>query len=302
MSGHRTEVSRLSSLGVPAAWNVYANERDELLERITELLLWDRRMAAAWLFGSLGRGEEDHLSDLDIWAVVEDDHITDFITESPRTADLAGPHLFVVEAPQNAPRGGAYRMVCYDAPTAPHLVDWYWQARSQAIIPRQTRLLFDRAGLPRSNESTPPGQGTAQERSPTDAASQAIRFFWAMLMITAKYAARNPFDNKMSLAPYVLGPLREVSLFTGDQNAPLELPVHSSPDQKLTALTLLADTMSGLLPAATACGARIPDGADERVRRYLDLVAPVLSAPADRSGRPDGTAGASGIVTEYDPT
>ena len=44
-----------------------AAERDALLARAVERLQADARVGAAWLFGSLGRGEEDALSDLDLW-------------------------------------------------------------------------------------------------------------------------------------------------------------------------------------------------------------------------------------------
>ena len=50
-------------------------EREALLARITESLEADGRIAAAWLFGSMGRGETDDLSDLDLRVVAYDEHI-----------------------------------------------------------------------------------------------------------------------------------------------------------------------------------------------------------------------------------
>jgi hypothetical protein len=102
---------------------------------------------ASWLFGSLGRGDGDALSDFDLWVVVDDDRIED-IAAQPRlfSAQFDNPVLFL-DAPQNAPEGGDCLMTCYDAPTAPHIVDCYWQPYSRAFVPGQVRLLFDRAGL-----------------------------------------------------------------------------------------------------------------------------------------------------------
>ena len=178
--------------GVPPAWNTYRDERNELLKRSVERLTDDRRVAAAWLFGSLGRGDADQLSDIDVWVVIEDKHTAAFVAQPAANIELEGPPLFVVEAPQNAPRGGAYLMACYDAPTAPHLVDWYWQPLSEAAVPLEARTLFDWAGLPHSDEKTAPGQGMSPKRSRTDAANLAIRFFWAMLMIADRMTALLP--------------------------------------------------------------------------------------------------------------
>jgi hypothetical protein len=185
--------------------------------------------------------------------------------------------LFYVEAPQNAPRDGAYLMAYYDAPVAPHHVDWYWQPRSQASIPQQTQLLFDRAGLPRFGAATPPGQGTPPERSRIEAVDLAIRFFWAMLMIAAKYAARSPDEKVMGLLPYVCGPLEEVRHFVGDDSLLVELPPHAQPHEKLALLRRLAATMGELMTKARDCGAQVPDGVAISAGRYLDLVAPVLA-------------------------
>ncbi len=120
--------------------NAYLEERSRLLRTVQSLLENDPGVKAAWLAGSFGRGEEDALSDLDLWVVVDDSLIGKVIAQPrPYAAQVEAP-ILVVEAPQNAPVGGAYLMACYDAPTAPHIVDWYWQPRSLAYIPSQARL------------------------------------------------------------------------------------------------------------------------------------------------------------------
>ena len=78
---------------------------------------------AARLFGSLGRGDGDALRDIDLWIVVDDDHIHRIISQPPEYSSQIGVPIFFLEAPQNAPEGGAYLMACVDAPIAPHIVD-----------------------------------------------------------------------------------------------------------------------------------------------------------------------------------
>ncbi len=45
----------------------YEAERAALLETIVQHARADARVVAGWLFGSLGRGDGDALSDLDVW-------------------------------------------------------------------------------------------------------------------------------------------------------------------------------------------------------------------------------------------
>ncbi len=98
-------------------------ERDNLLEEIVFSLKADNSIVAAWLFGSLGRGTEDSLSDLDIFVVVKETAIGDFISNRLEKAKRVREPLFVVEAPQNRPPEGAYLMSLYSGKTGPHIVD-----------------------------------------------------------------------------------------------------------------------------------------------------------------------------------
>ena len=95
----------------------------------------------------MGRGDEDELSDLDLWVILNNVDIECIIARPPKYTSQIGNPVLSLEAPQNAPQGGAYLMTCYDAPIAPHIVDWYWQPQSLAYIPGQVRLLFDKVGL-----------------------------------------------------------------------------------------------------------------------------------------------------------
>ena len=52
--------------------STHASARDALIERLTLGLAADDRIAAAWLGGSLGRGDGDDWSDIDLWLAIED--------------------------------------------------------------------------------------------------------------------------------------------------------------------------------------------------------------------------------------
>ena len=54
-------------------------ERSGLLSRIVNDLKNDQRVRAAWLSGSVSRGEHDVLSDLDLSVVVTDESVNDFV-------------------------------------------------------------------------------------------------------------------------------------------------------------------------------------------------------------------------------
>src|SRR5215472_20059 len=107
--------------------NIRIQEREALLQSVIKMLEQDARVVAAWLFGSLGRGEGDGLSDLDVWVVTADEY-SRFVHAGRQdfVAHLAPP-LLVLEAPQNAPEHGAYLLTLYPGQAGPHQIDWYWQ-------------------------------------------------------------------------------------------------------------------------------------------------------------------------------
>lgn len=252
-------------------------ERNALLQRIQRAIEKDERIVAAWLFGSLGRGEADALSDIDIFVVASDDHIKAIITERHEFMARLGQLALIQEAPNNAPPEGAYNMALYAGQYGPQQVDWYWQAQSAACIPQQAIVLLDRIGLPRSEEPTVFGSRPGPERTPLEALNHAVDFFWIMLLITAKYAARSPEENRMGLLKYALNSLRQVQEFVG---VPLcavseETPV-PSPAAKLSLLRDLAAQMEILMPAVEKAGGKIPAEIVPQARLYLDFVGAIL--------------------------
>ncbi len=175
-------------------------ELSDLLARIEDLLRRDQRVRAAWLFGSSSQGNRDALSDLDLWVVVADESANDFVEGRHAYAARSGRTVLKLDARQNAPQRGAYFLVLYPGEAGPLHVDWYWQPVSQARLPDDAQLLFDRVGLPAATGTSTldvvvESQGGAAQSStasfqPSDALTQKITFFWAMSLIVAKYIAR----------------------------------------------------------------------------------------------------------------
>jgi hypothetical protein len=230
---------------------VRVRERDALLNRITSILLADTRIAAAWLYGSLGRGKEDAVSDLDIWVVVHDAYLSALRADVYLFAGLTGMPLYVVEAPYNGPVGGTSLNTAYDGEqTGAHQVDWYLQGTSTTHRPLQLRLLFDRVGLPTSEEESSFGN-PGWELSETERKIQNIRFFWQMLLVCAKYVYRSPNEERMGLLPYAVNALNDVRQFVGKPPGPDadDPPPHPRPDEKLVILRGLANDMAACMPA-----------------------------------------------------
>jgi predicted nucleotidyltransferase len=88
-----------------------APDREALLTRIVHTLERDARVAAAWLAGSIGRGEDDTWSDLDLHVAVYDEHLATFWADRDRLYERIGrPVLIQQEMPSNAQAGGHFQL------------------------------------------------------------------------------------------------------------------------------------------------------------------------------------------------
>jgi predicted nucleotidyltransferase len=255
----------------------FEDERNALVEQAHQVLSADPCLVAAWLFGSLGRGDADELSDIDLFVVTADDHHDRIVSNRPAFMAQLGDPLLILEAPQNWPPGGVYNMALYRGEEGPHQVDWYWVRRSAAAIPTETRLLFDHAGLPRLSTTTRFTSQPVPPRPPEEVATQDLNLFWVMLLITAKYIARSPWEQV--LAPPVSS-LLKVADFAG---IPLptgidQSPVAAEPLARIDHLRRLAAAMEALAPSAAARGGRPPTAITPHVARYLDFVEDLVQA------------------------
>ena len=247
-------------------------ERAELLERITRLLENDARVAAAWVFGSAGRGDEDDLSDIDLRVIVADEHIAAICAGRQAYAAQAGETVLFQEAPQNRPAGGAFLLTLYAGEFGPQEVDWTWQPQTGACLWPQTRVLLNRVGL--LPGEMPWGYQPRPEQTPLEEAIQRVGSFWAMLLIVAKYAARSPWEEVMGLIGMAVQPLREVSEFVGAASVYTmdTLPPHGQPREKIRLLRGIAAQMEAVMPAVEARGGVVPWAVVPDASRFFALV------------------------------
>lgn len=262
-----------SDPAVQKALTIHQAERDAWLDTMTERLVADPRIVAAWLFGSLGRGDADALSDVDLFVVVADSDFALVIEQRYAFMRQIEQPLLILEAPQNWPPGGVYNLALYPGTHGPHQVDWYWVRQSGAQIPSKTRLLFDRSGLPRLASPTHFAYAPVPEWPAAEVASQAVNMFWVMWLITAKYTAREPWADLFDLINSLPTSLQTVARFVETPLAGnVEEHAYPSPTEKLRRLRELAAVMEAIMPQVVVKGGYIPAQSPAYAHTYLRLI------------------------------
>ena len=185
-------------------------ERAGLLSYIEAIIRSDGRVSAAWVSGSTARGEDDALSDLDLYIVVADNAIDDFVDNRRVHAARPARPVLLMENLANAPTGGAYLLALYEGEAGPQHVDWFWLPESEARLPDQATVLFDRAGLSRESSTSgtmhrPSGPPLGPNPPLADLLEHKIAFFWAMSVIVAKHIARRNGETVARMTRVVAG-------------------------------------------------------------------------------------------------
>src|SRR5512133_507201 len=181
----------------PKTLTEYAAARDDLLNRLTQGLEADPRIAAVWLTGSLGQGRQDAVSDIELFVVVADAAsrelcahtrmVTGFAPE-PRDAFFRsfGRVVSLHEDHYKAPEGGTFSSVFYGEP--PIIVDWVFISRALAEPPENARLVFERVPEPQPVKPVP---ATGAPLGEVEAVlKERMGFFWMMSEVTAKHIVR----------------------------------------------------------------------------------------------------------------
>lgn len=171
----------------------HEQRREVLLGNIATFLAHDERFVAAWLTGSLGRGNADALSDIDLTVVVADAFVdrlcfrTEMVTAEPpaariqllgRFGDIANVH----ENNFNAPEGGTFTSILYRP--AGHIVDWILIPASTATRPPTAKPIFEHSPIPVA-QPEPVAETELHSR-----VAERVAFFWMMTAITVKYLIR----------------------------------------------------------------------------------------------------------------
>jgi hypothetical protein len=108
-------------------------------------------VAGAWLVGSLGRGEGDCYSDIDLVVAIDPTTPPSVLADPVAALHLPGTVLFTRPKPRNAPAGGAYLAICIELAGLPVLVDLYLWPTTTAAVPADARILYAHTEPPRSD-------------------------------------------------------------------------------------------------------------------------------------------------------
>jgi predicted nucleotidyltransferase len=153
----------------------------------------DLAVRAAGLVGSLGRGDADDWSDIDLLIVVPDgqvDHYAD-ATRLPGSEQV----IWSIDARHNAPRGAGAIGARYVIDGLPLHVDWYVYPLSWAAWVADAKAIFDRDGLARLDETFHEHQEKCEVQPPTPKAANAHRLLQVSLVpVAGKYVARRSPD------------------------------------------------------------------------------------------------------------
>jgi hypothetical protein len=185
-------------MSVGAALAGRARQRDAWLADAVPRLRGDERVAAAWLFGSLARGDADELSDVDLF-VAFDDGSADQLGRVDVWLGGLGEWCRWREDPYNAPDGGRYLEAVFPATPVPVVVDSYWQPVSASVLAADTRVLFDNVGVRRAAPglttyalipAVRDGSPFAEPDDPAARLRGRVQGFWSDVAIVAKHHAR----------------------------------------------------------------------------------------------------------------
>jgi predicted nucleotidyltransferase len=257
---------------------IHREERDALLARAAELLQADGRIVAAWLFGSIGRGDADVWSDIDLWIVIADEYVADVSAERHTFLSRLGTLLLTSEAPQNAPPGGVYLPGMYPGAYGPHLVDCYWAPQSNAARPPDTRLLFDKVGVPLSTHVP-----TERDVESSKQAGREVAFFWMMSTIVAKNIARRRSWEVLNLLSFLWSVTARIEWLVGERTScptyrdTPSFPAPAEAVEQLAALRGLVAGMEGLTERTPPLHGAVSSDTVTQVTLYLNMIRSLLT-------------------------
>jgi predicted nucleotidyltransferase len=215
---------------------------------VIEQLEADPAIIAAGFVGSIGRGDADDWSDVDLVIVVPDDQVGHYADAARRRG--SGRVAFSFDARHNAPRGAGSVGVHYVIDGLPFNADWYVYPDSQGAWVADAKVVFDRHGLRRLSDTFDEHLAKREVQPPAPRPANAHRLLQvALIPVAAKRIARGSPDA---------GRMVE---FVGGPHAP-----GAAPAGHLEMLRGLLGQYCGVAPAESLSA----------TSRYLDLVADVL--------------------------
>jgi hypothetical protein len=258
----------------------YAHNREVLLEKLFVFLSHDERFVAAWLTGSLGRGEGDELSDFDLRIVVADAYAEDLCGCSPhavasvtnagrrRLYEQFGRPLILREDASFGPKGGCYNHVIYRETAI--TVDWVLLPQKVARLPQHDyRLLFDKVGLAKE---PPPVPESLEER--VQQASRDVNLFWMMTAISIKYLLRGDtvqWDRFMFNNVQLVQDVKRRIAGEVWRYQRIEFPLVTIRAEQLAQIRRLCSEMLEEMPKLAALGGQVPDDPMSVIELWLSI-------------------------------
>lgn len=145
--------------------------------------------AALHVFGSVGQGTADALSDLDVWLTFPDEMIGTVVRDRMALHAAVGEVLLIHEMAPNRPPGGAYALVLYATDAGPLQVDWYLAPRASSRVEPAARAVFADVAVPVGELPTDPGADHDVS------GSERIDWLACMLFVALKGIVRGGADE-----------------------------------------------------------------------------------------------------------
>jgi hypothetical protein len=112
---------------------------------------------------------------------------------------------------------------------------------------------------------------------PLEQAVRGVNFFWSMLLIIAKYACRNPWEESMGLLFLPVNAFAEVRKYLQMPPFAMEdIPPHPEPADKLRILRDLAKKMLPMMAAMEARGGEMPWDIAPAAIRYISVIEAII--------------------------
>ncbi len=253
------------------------NRRIQIRERIQRVLSIDQRVIAAWYTGSVGRGQEDAWSDLDLVLAIRDDDFASFWEDRIVLFGLIDQVVFVQRelAGNSILQGGSFQLAIYDGPVE---VDWTAGPVSLAVRASDTLLIFDRIGIP----VVQPTEKTNDEMMAQ--AAWMIEFFWAIAPIAAKCSARRDTAAAIRQIGLLEQSIRQLDDALRELHVdyqPLaisEMPERITPLIALDTIERLCDLVDGVRPFLVMRHVTTHDAMSEEMHKFIALVRRVISS------------------------
>jgi len=257
---------------------MYRANRDALLSHILAVLSTDERFVAAWLTGSLVRNEEDDLSDLDLSVVVADGFTEQLCScssvaitrnTSPERQALYerfGRPLVLREDRSWLGEGSCFNHVSYRETAL--VVDWVFLPQAKAQRPEQSRVLFDRVGVP----TAPSTAESMEERRAF--ASRDVGFFWLMMTVTLKYMLRRDtvaFYGFISALYWAIQDVKKRLVGESWRYKRTDYPLAGTLQEQVALVRQLCNEMLALMAEVVRLGGSVPDDPMSIIEVWLSM-------------------------------